>query len=146
MTVHTVLTRREPQMAAEGVARSDAVASNSAANRKLYKSRVPIYPKLVHGTFRKVKWIVMAITLGIYYLVPWIRWDRGAFAPDQAVLVDLAHERFYFFFIEIWPQEVYYITGLLILSSVLLFLVTALFGRLWCGYACPQTVWTDLFI
>ena len=53
---------------------------------------------------------------------------------------------FYFFFIEIWPQEVYYITGLLILSAVALFLVTALFGRLWCGYACPQTVWTDLFI
>jgi cytochrome c oxidase accessory protein FixG len=132
-------------MAADGIVRSDAVASNSAANRKLYKSRVPIYPKLVHGTFRKVKWIVMAITLGIYYLVPWIRWDRGPFAPDQAVLVDLAHERFYFFFIEIWPQEVYYITGLLILSSVLLFLATALFGRLWCGYACPQTVWTDLF-
>jgi cytochrome c oxidase accessory protein FixG len=133
-------------MAAEGVARSDAVASNSAANRKFYKSRVPIYPKLVHGTYRKVKWIVMAITLGIYYLVPWIRWDRGAFAPDQAVLVDLSHERFYFFFIEIWPQEVYYITGLLILSSVALFLATALFGRLWCGYTCPQTVWTDLFI
>ena len=133
-------------MAADGVARSDAVASNSAANRKFYKSRVPIYPKLVHGTYRKVKWIVMAITLGIYYLVPWIRWDRGPSAPHQAVLVDLVHERFYFFFIEIWPQEVYYITGLLILSSVALFLATALFGRLWCGYACPQTVWTDLFV
>jgi cytochrome c oxidase accessory protein FixG len=88
----------------------------------------------------------MAVTLAIYYLVPWIRWDRGPHAPDQAVLVDLAHERFYFFFIEIWPQEVYYITGLLILAAVALFLVTSLFGRLWCGYACPQTVWTDLFI
>jgi len=146
VTVHTVLPGREPQMAADGVVRSDAVASNSAANRKFYKSRVPIYPKLVQGTFRKIKWIVMAITLGIYYLVPWIRWDRGPVAPHQAVLVDLAHERFYFFFIEIWPQEVYYITGLLILSSVALFLATALFGRLWCGYTCPQTVWTDLFI
>jgi cytochrome c oxidase accessory protein FixG len=135
-----------PAMAAEGVARSDALASNSAANRKFYQARVPIYPKLVHGNFRKLKWIAMAITLGIYYLVPWIRWDRGPFAPHQAVLVDLAHERFYFFFIEIWPQEVYYITGLLILAAVSLFLVTALFGRLWCGYACPQTVWTDLFV
>ena len=135
-----------PAMAADGVARSDALASNSAANRKFYQARVPIYPKLVHGTFRQIKWIVMAITLGIYYLVPWIRWDRGPLAPHQAVLVDLAHERFYFFFIEIWPQEVYYITGLLILSAVSLFLVTALFGRLWCGYTCPQTVWTDLFI
>src|SRR5690348_10134331 len=128
------------------VERSDAQASNSAANRAFYKSRVPIYPKLVHGTYRKIKWAVMAVTLAIYYFVPWIRWDRGPHAPDQAVLVDLAHERFYFFFIEIWPQEVYYITGLLILAAVALFLVTSLFGRLWCGYACPQTVWTDLFI
>ncbi|MGZ5934710.1 MAG: cytochrome c oxidase accessory protein CcoG [Rhizomicrobium sp.] len=125
---------------------SDARATNSAAARKLYKAREPIYPKLVHGTYRKVKWALMAVTLAIYYLTPWIRWDRGPGAPSQAVLVDLAHERFYFFFIEIWPQEVYYITGLLILSAVALFLVTSLFGRLWCGYACPQTVWTDLFI
>ncbi|MBV8979003.1 MAG: cytochrome c oxidase accessory protein CcoG [Alphaproteobacteria bacterium] len=133
-------------MAGPDVERSDAEASNSAANRKFYKSRVPIHPKLVHGTYRKIKWAVMAVTLAIYYLVPWTRWDRGPSAPNQAVLVDLAHERFYFFFIEIWPQEVYYITGLLILAAVGLFLVTALFGRLWCGYACPQTVWTDLFI
>ncbi len=133
-------------LAAEGVLQSDARATNSAAARKLYKAREPIYPKLVHGTYRRLKWIVMAITLGIYYLVPWIRWDRGAYAPHQAVLVDLAHERFYFFFIEIWPQEVYYITGLLILAAVGLFLATSLFGRLWCGYTCPQTVWTDLFI
>ena len=133
-------------MAAEGVARSDAQASNSAANRNLFKARVPIYPKLVHGAFRKLKWLAMAVTLAIYYLVPWIRWDRGAGLPDQAVLVDLTRERLYFFFIEIWPQEVYYITGLLILSAVSLFLVNALFGRLWCGYTCPQTVWTDLFI
>ena len=60
---------------------------------------------------------MMAITLSIYYLAPWLRWDRGPGAPNQAVLVDLAHERFYFFFIEIWPQEVYYITGLLILCG-----------------------------
>jgi len=133
-------------MAAEGVDRSDAQATNSAANRKLYKSRVPIYPKEAQGQYRSFKWAMMAITLTIYYLTPWLRWNRGAGAPNQAVLVDLAHERFYFFFIEIWPQEVYYITGLLILSAVALFLVNALFGRLWCGYSCPQTVWTDLFI
>jgi cytochrome c oxidase accessory protein FixG len=143
---HTVISMRNAKPAAGEVERSDAQASNSAANRVFYKSRVPIHPKLVHGTYRRIKWIVMAVTLGIYYLVPWIRWDRGPHAPGQAVLVDLAHERFYFFFIEIWPQEVYYITGLLILAAVALFLVTSLFGRLWCGYACPQTVWTDLFI
>ena len=135
-----------PAMAAEGIARSDAVASNSAANRKLFKSRVPIYPKEVDGIYRNLKWAMMAITLSIYYLTPWLRWNRGPGAPGQAVLVDLAHERLYFFFIEIWPQEVYYITGLLILAAVSLFLINALFGRLWCGYSCPQTVWTDLFI
>jgi cytochrome c oxidase accessory protein FixG len=133
-------------MAAEGVARSDAQASNSAANRKLYKSRVPIYPKEADGRYRSFKWAMMAITLSIYYLVPWLRWNRGMTAPGQAVLVDLNHERLYFFSIEIWPQEVYYITGLLILAAVSLFLINALFGRLWCGYSCPQTVWTDLFI
>jgi cytochrome c oxidase accessory protein FixG len=147
MNVHTKITfKGRPIAPAEGVDRSDATATNSAANRAYYKSRVPIYPKLVHGDFRKVKWIVMTITLAIYYLTPWLRWDRGPGAPNQAVLVDLAHERFYFFFIEIWPQEVYYITGLLILASLGIFLAAALFGRVWCGYACQQTVWTDLFI
>ena len=139
---HTVIDN----LAAEGVERSTARAVNAAAQRELYKAREPIYPKLVHGNFRKLKWAVMAVTLGIYYLVPWIRWDRGPGMPDQAVLVDLAHERFYFFFIEIWPQEVYYITGLLILAALGIFLAAALFGRVWCGYTCPQTVWTDLFI
>lgn len=105
-----------------------------------------IYPKRVWGKYRKVKWLVMVITLGIYYLAPWIRWDRGANAPDQAILIDIPHSRAYFFFIEIWPQEVYYITGLLILAAVALFFVTSLFGRVWCGYSCPQTVWTDLFV
>ena len=68
----------------------------------------------------------MAVTLGIYYLTPWIRWDRGPYAPDQAVLVDLADRRFYFFFIEIWPQEFYFIAGLLIMAGIGLFLVTSL--------------------
>ncbi|GLK53439.1 cytochrome c oxidase accessory protein CcoG [Maricaulis virginensis] len=133
-------------MAAPGIRKSKAEAVNAADTRELYKKREPIYPKLAHGKFRTVKWVVMAVTLGIYYLVPFLRWDRGPDAPDQAVLVDFAGRRFYFFFIEIWPQEVYYITGLLILAALALFLATALFGRVWCGYACPQTVWTDLFI
>jgi cytochrome c oxidase accessory protein FixG len=145
--VHTVISDgKRLEAAAEGVARSDAVATNSAAHRKLFKSRVRIHPKEAEGRYRATKWAMMAFTLSIYYLVPWLRWNRGASAPSQAVLVDLAHERMYFFFIEIWPQEVYYITGLLILAAVSLFLINALFGRLWCGYSCPQTVWTDLFI
>jgi cytochrome c oxidase accessory protein FixG len=143
-TINTVA--RETQATVDRTHHIDAKATNSAAARKDYVARVPIYPKLVHGNFRKLKWLGMAIMLGMYYVLPWIRWDRGPHAADQAVLVDLARERFYFFWIEIWPQEVYYITGLLILASFFLFLVTSMFGRVWCGYACPQTVWTDLFI
>lgn len=105
-----------------------------------------IYPKRVWGTFRKLKWAAMIVTLGIYYLAPFIRWDRGPNAPDQAILIDLQHARAYWFWIEIWPQEVYYLTGILILAAIGLFFVTSLFGRVWCGYLCPQTVWTDLFV
>ncbi len=132
--------------AAASVNRHDVEAVNAASRRSLYKKREKIHPKRMEGTFRRIKWAAMAIFLGIYYLTPWIRWDRGPDAPHQAVLLDFPARRFYFFFIEIWPQEVYYITGLLILAAVGLFLATSIAGRLWCGYACPQTVWTDLFI
>jgi len=111
----------------------------------LYVPRHKIYPQRVKGTFRRIKWAVLFVTLGIYYFLPFVRWDRGLNAPDQAVLIDLPGRRFYFFFIEIWPQEVYYLTGLLIIAAMTLFLMNAVAGRLWCGYLCPQTVWTDLF-
>ena len=124
----------------------DVRAVNSKAARALYRKREQIYPKLVSGTFRNLKWAAMIVLLAIYYVTPWLRWDRGDFRPDQAVLVDFEGRRFYFFFIELWPQEVYYITGLLILGAFGIFLSSALFGRVWCGYACPQTVWTDLYI
>lgn len=124
----------------------DARAVNSKEARELYKKREQIYPKLAHGFYRNLKWAAMIVLLGIYYITPWIRWDRGVDRVDQAVLVDFEGRRFYFFFIELWPQEVYYITGLLILASFGIFLSSALFGRVWCGYACPQTVWTDLYI
>ncbi len=124
----------------------DAEAVNSKANRVLYAAREKIHPKRAYGFVRTFKWWVMAVTLGIYYITPWLRWDRGEFAPDQAVLIDLAHRRFYFFFIEIWPQEFYYVAGLLVMSGIGLFLVTSTVGRAWCGYTCPQTVWVDLFL
>ena len=89
----------------DGVERVDAEAVNSKEKRSNYAARVKIFPKRVSGVFRSLKWWVMLITLGIYYITPWLRWDRGPHAPDQAVLVDLANRRFYFFFIEIWPQE-----------------------------------------
>ncbi len=112
----------------------------------LYAAREPVFPRRVSGFYRSLKWWIMGLTLGVYYLTPWIRWDRGPELPDQAVLVDLANRRFFFFWIEIWPHEFYFIAGLLIMAGLGLFLFTSAAGRVWCGYACPQTVWTDLFI
>jgi cytochrome c oxidase accessory protein FixG len=149
----TVLDRRDdpastPKVthAASGVEAHDATAVNRAADRHLYASRKKVYPKLAHGRFRTIKWLVMAVTLCIYYALPWLRWHRGPDLPDQAVLLDMANNRFFFFFLEIWPQEFYFITGLLVLGALALFLVTSAAGRVWCGYTCPQTVWTDLMI
>lgn len=119
---------------------------DSQSLSSLFAARRKVYPKLAHGTFRRLKWALMAVTLGIYYAMPWVRWDRGSDMPNQAVLLDMAHERFFMFGLEIWPQEFYYVTGLLILAALVLFLVTSLAGRVWCGYFCPQTVWTDLMI
>ncbi len=132
--------------AAPEIERHDVEAVNKAANRSYYKKREKIHPKRVSGFYRKLKWWIMAATLGVYYITPWLRWDRGLGNPDQAVLIDFPNRRFYFFFIEIWPQEVYYFAGLLIMAAVGLFFITSLMGRAWCGYTCPQTVWTDLFI
>lgn len=130
----------------KSVEQLDVEAVNSKEKRALYASRVKVFPKRATGTFRSLKWWVMLVTLAIYYITPWLRWYRGEHAPDQAVLVDIANRRFYFFFIEIWPQEFYYIAGLLIMAGIGLFLVTSTVGRAWCGYTCPQTVWVDLFI
>ena len=112
----------------------------------LYAAREPIFPRRVKGRFRTLKWWIMGVTLGVYYLTPWIRWDRGPNLPDQAVLVDMAGRRFFFFMVEIWPHEFYFVAGLLIMAGLGLFLFTSAAGRVWCGYACPQTVWTDLYI
>lgn len=115
-------------------------------NQPLYEARKGVYPKAVDGFFRRLKWGIMAVTLAVYYITPWLRWDRGPYAPDQAVLIDLANRRFYMFQIEIWPHEFYHVVGLLVMAGIGLFLVTSAVGRAWCGYACPQTVWTDLFL
>ena len=144
MTNLEELVRQSEVKAADGGA-APAPESDLVEDIPLYAPRRKIYPQSTHGKFRTIKWIVLAVTLGIYYLLPFVRWDRGPLAPSQAVLIDLPNRRFYFFFIELWPQEIYYLTGLLILAAIGLFLMNAIAGRVWCGYLCPQTVWTDLF-
>lgn len=113
--------------------------------KRLHAERQAVHPRAVDGRFRRLKWAVMVFCLAVYYITPWLRWHRGPYSPDQAVLIDLAHRRFYMFAIEIWPQEFYFVAGLLIMAGIGLFLVTSAVGRAWCGYSCPQTVWTDLF-
>lgn len=132
----------DPRWVREADAADAPAADDDVA---LYAPSKRIFPQSVRGRYRTIKWTLLAITLCIYYALPFVRWDRGPHAPNQAVLIDFTRERFYFFFIELWPQEIYYITGLLVLAAMTLFLMNAFAGRIWCGYLCPQTVWTDLF-
>jgi len=111
-----------------------------------YATSVIIHPRKVSGRFRSLKWWAMTLLLAYWHLAPFIRWDRGPGAPGQAILADMAGRRAYFFFIEIWPQEIYYLTGLLFIAAISLFLMTSLAGRVWCGFLCWQTVYTDLFV
>ena len=134
------------QAAFKKAERAKKPAADGDKPPSLYAEHVKVYPKAIKGKYRSLKWSVLIFCLSLYYLAPWLRWDRGPGAPDQAILIDMGAPRAYLFDIEIWPQEVYFITGLLVLGALGLFLVTSMFGRLWCGYACPQTVWTDLYM
>jgi len=111
-----------------------------------YVEKGQAHPRAVHGLFRRIKWLVSLGLIAWWHLAPLMRWDRGPGMPDQAILIDMTGRRAYFFFIEIWPQEVYYLTGLLLIAAIALFLMSAVAGRLWCGYLCWQTVYTDLFV
>ena len=111
-----------------------------------YATSQRVHSRKVSGKYRSLKWWAMTLLLAYWHLAPLIRWDRGPGAPAQAILADMAGRRAYFFFIEIWPQEVYYLTGILFIAAISLFLMTALAGRVWCGFMCWQTVYTDLFV
>lgn len=112
---------------------------------QLYQKRVQIYPRSVKGRFRNLKTGALVLAYLIYYLLPWLRWDRPN-APDQAVLYDLPGRHFYIFGLTIQVQDIFWLAGALIIFAILLFFVTGLAGRVWCGYFCFQTLWTDLFI
>ncbi len=108
---------------------------------QLYRSEDKIYPREVRGRFALLRRIAMFVLLGMYYGGPWLTWNGR-----QAVLFDLPARKFYIFGLTMWPQDFVYLALLLIILAVSLFFFTALAGRLWCGYACPQTVWTEAFI
>src|SRR3954451_20286396 len=95
----------------------DALSRAEQRASPLYTGRVEVYAKAVKGQLRTLKWAGLAVLLAIYYVTPWLRWDRGPDLPRQAVLADMASARAYFFGIEIWPQEVYYLTGILMLAA-----------------------------
>ncbi len=109
-----------------------------------FEARVPIYPRTVKGRFRKLKTAILLLAYGVYFLLPWLRWDRGS-GPDQAVLFDLAGRRFYIFDLVVYAQDIFWLAGLLVIFAMLLFFVTGLAGRVWCGYFCFQTLWSDVF-
>lgn len=107
----------------------------------LYASRQKIYPRSVSGLLSKWRWALVWITQIVFYGLPWLQWNAR-----QAVLFDLEARRFYIFNLVLYPQDFIYLTGLLVISALALFLFTAVAGRLWCGYACPQTVYTEIFL
>jgi len=107
----------------------------------LYEVRRKIYPRAVHGWFAGWRWALIWLTQILFYGTAWVEWNGR-----QALLFDLAARKFYVFGFVFWPQDFIYLTGLLVLSALALFLFTAIGGRLWCGYACPQTVYTEMFM
>jgi cytochrome c oxidase accessory protein FixG len=109
--------------------------------RRLYEAAEKIYPRGVDGTFTRFRIASMFVLLGIYYGFAWVQWDG-----HQALLFNLPARKFYVFDLVLFPQDFFFLSWLLIIAALSLFFVTALAGRLWCGYACPQTVWTEAFL
>ena len=107
----------------------------------LYEVRKKIYPRAVHGIFARWRVALVILTQVIFYGLPWLKWN-----DRQAVLFDLGARKFHIFGLVFWPQDLIFLTGLLVISALSLFLFTAVAGRLWCGYACPQTVYTEMFM
>ncbi len=118
-----------------------AAALDASTETALYEVRKKIYPRTVHGWFAAWRWALVWATQLVFYGGPWLRWN-----DRQAVLFDIVQRKFYIFGLVFWPQDIIYLAVLLIISALGLFLFTAIAGRLWCGYACPQTVYTEIFM
>jgi cytochrome c oxidase accessory protein FixG len=119
--------------------------ASSAKQSPLYQKHIPIFTRSVKGRFRNFKTAVMVLAYSIYFLLPWMPWERVS-AADQAVLFDLGSRRFFIFNLIVYPQDIFWLAMLLFIAAALLFFATGLIGRAWCGYFCFQTLWSDLFI
>lgn len=117
----------------------------TAHEPELYQAREAIHPKAIHGRFRRFKTGVLLLAYAVFFLLPWVRWERLV-GPDQAVLFDIPTRRYYLFDLIVHPQDMFLLAGFLILAAWLLFFVTGLVGRAFCGYFCFQTLWTDVFM
>ena len=117
------------------------VSSLDVSDSELYAKHKKVYPREVHGLFANLRVLGVVTLLGLFYGVAWLQWDG-----HQAVLFDLPARKFYVFGLTFWPQDFFFFAWLLVIAALALFFFTALAGRLWCGYACPQTVWTEAFL
>ncbi|MDO8384914.1 MAG: cytochrome c oxidase accessory protein CcoG [Polaromonas sp.] len=118
-----------------------AAPAGEESGSALYAAHKKIYPRTISGLFARWRWAMVFLTQLVFYGLPWLEWGQR-----QSVLFDLAARRFYIFGLVLYPQDLIYLTGLLVVSALSLFLFTAVAGRLWCGYACPQTVYTEIFM
>jgi len=120
---------------------SNPATAADKTSEEIYAQHKKVYPREVHGIFARLRVLGVGVLLGLYYLVAWLPWNG-----HQAVLLDLPARKFYIFGLTFWPQDFFYFAWLLVIAALVLFYVTSLAGRLWCGYACPQTVWTEVFL
>ena len=111
----------------------------------LYFRRIPVIPRSIQGPFRRFKSAVLWLGFAVYFLLPWLPWSR-ADAPSQAIMFDIPGRRYLIFNLVVYPQDIFWLSLLLFIAAVLLFFITALFGRAFCGYFCFQTLWTDAYI
>jgi cytochrome c oxidase accessory protein FixG len=112
---------------------------------QLIQERIEIFPRSVKGRYRSIKTSILVLAYAVYFFLPWLRWQRDA-GPEQAILFDIEHRRFYIFDLVVYAQDIFWLAGLLLIGAFLLFFVTGIAGRVFCGYFCFQTLWTDVFV
>lgn len=115
-----------------------------SSEQALYQKRIPIFPRSVKGRYRSLKYFILFAAYAVYFLLPWLPWSRPD-GPSQSVLFDIVERRFYLFNLTVYAQDIFWLAGFLIVAAFLLFFVTGIAGRVFCGYFCFQTLWTDVY-